>query len=202
MTIRVAATSMRTAISKDRRPSHDRHGFPAAVRAPVRRCPQDDAAGVAFAGHRRRCRTPQRRNVNQHDPGRRGHGVASVVVADHPGLGGGHRRRRRRDLPGSPLGVRRRPEQPRPTAAFLVLAVPLAVLLDELGFFTTIAALVDADPGCARALGAGRAGDRALQPRRRGRPPDPALRPIASRRRGSRAAGVPARPARLVGAPL
>ena len=36
-----------------------------------------------------------------------------------------------------------------PPLAFLVLAVPLAVLLDDLGFFATVAALVDAEIGRA-----------------------------------------------------
>jgi arsenical pump membrane protein len=39
-----------------------------------------------------------------------------------------------------------------PPLAFLVLAVPLAVLLDELGFFATVAALVDAGPRLRLAL--------------------------------------------------
>jgi arsenical pump membrane protein len=39
-----------------------------------------------------------------------------------------------------------------PPLAFLVLAVPLAVLLDELGLFATVAALVDAGPRLRLAL--------------------------------------------------
>ena len=39
-----------------------------------------------------------------------------------------------------------------PPLAFLVVAVPLAVLLDELGFFATVAALVDAGPWLRLAL--------------------------------------------------